>query len=395
MSFPSKPLDGCLVLDFSQYLSGPSAALRLADLGARVIKIERPDGGDDCRKLYLSDCTIEGESTLFHAINRDKESFCADLKDAAQRQNIHALIRKADVIISNFRPGVMDRLELNYDSVKAINPRIVYGEITGYGKEGPWKNRPGQDLLLQALSGITWLSGSANDGPVAMGVPVADIFTGALLVQGILAALFARELSGEGAYVEISMLEAMLDFQFEPLTILLHDPSQKIERAKVNGAHTLVAGAYGFYRTSDGYIALSMGQIKDLARLLDCPALLPYTNPSIAYSERDAIKAILADHLPTQPTAYWLSKLEPEDIWCAEVLNWDQLLDHQGFIQLDMLQSLPMQKGTEIITSRCPIRIDDERLWGSKPAPKLGQNQAAIQNEINNNGAYNEREQNA
>lgn len=386
---PQKPLGGLLVLDFSQFLSGPSAALRLADLGARVIKIERPQGGDDCRNLYLSDCVLEEESTLFHAINRDKEGYCADLKDPAQREKIHALIRRADILIANFRPGVMARLELDYPSVKAINPRLVYGEITGYGDQGPWQNRPGQDLLLQALSGLTWLSGSKEDGPVAMGVPVADIFTGAQLVQGILAAVFSREFTGEGAHVEISMLEAMLDFQFEPLTILLHDPGQNIERAGVNGAHTLVAGAYGFYRTDSGYIALSMGRVEDLARLLDCPALLPYRDPALAFTERDAIKQILADHLPTQTTAHWLSLLEPADIWCADVLNWDQLLDHPGFTELNMLQSLPLAGGNPLTTSRCPIRIDGELLWGIHPAPKLGQHQAAIDREIKE--AKNER----
>ncbi|HEY8567949.1 CaiB/BaiF CoA-transferase family protein, partial [Microbulbifer sp.] len=363
----------------------------LADLGARVIKIERPEGGDDCRNLYLSDCVLENESTLFHAINRDKEGFVADLKDPGQRAEIHSLIQRADILIANFRPGVMARLGLDYPSVKAINPQLIYGEITGYGNEGPWKNRPGQDLLLQSLSGLTWLSGSSKDGPVAMGVPVADIFTGAQLVQGILAAVFGRAMSGEGAHVEVSMLEAMIDFQFEPLTIVLHDPSQKIERARVNGAHTLVAGAYGFYRTSDGYIALSMGRVADLAQLLDCAALLPYSDPDCAFRERDAIKQILADHMPTQSTTHWLGLLEPADIWCAEVLDWDQLMNHDGFKRLDMLQHIPLDGGGALTTSRCPIRIDESILWGNKPAPKLGQHRNAILQEMKNNGGGNER----
>ncbi|GAB2504833.1 CaiB/BaiF CoA transferase family protein [Microbulbifer agarilyticus] len=382
MNPQEKPLAGLLVLDFSQFLSGPSAALRLADLGARVIKIERPGRGEDGRNLYLSDCVVEGESTLFHAINRDKESYCVDLKDSAQRQALNTLISQADILIANFRPGVMHRLGLDYRAVKAINPRIVYGEINGYGLTGPWTGRPGQDLLLQALSGLTGLSGSRDDGPVAMGVPVADIFTGAQLVQGILAAIFAREFSGEGCHVQISMLEAMLDFQFEPLTIALHDPQQSIERAAVNGAHTLVAGAYGFYRTLDGYIALSMGRIEDLARLLDCAALLPYCDPALAFSERDAIKQVLASHMPSQTTAHWLSLLEPADIWCAEVLDWEQLLAHDGFKAVDMLQSLPMPNGGTLTTSRCPIRIDEQALWGNLPAPKLGQHQASVLQEI-------------
>jgi CoA:oxalate CoA-transferase len=153
---PMKLLDGVLVLDLSQFLSGPFAALRLSDLGARVIKIERPDGGDLCRRLYLSDTEIGGDSTLFHAINRGKESFAADFKNKDDLAAIHKLILGADVLIQNFRPGVIERLGLDYDSVKKINPGIVYASISGYGEDGPWKALPGQDLLAQARSGLMW-----------------------------------------------------------------------------------------------------------------------------------------------------------------------------------------------------------------------------------------------
>src|SRR4051812_14150141 len=138
-------LDDILVIDFSQFLSGPSASLRLADLGARVIKIERPVSGDICRQLYTSNVIMNGESSVFHAINRNKESFAADLKNEDDRAAIIELIKSADVMMHNFRPGVIERLQLSYEDVKRINPAIIYGEISGYGKEGPWKNKPGQD----------------------------------------------------------------------------------------------------------------------------------------------------------------------------------------------------------------------------------------------------------
>src|SRR6266550_1369887 len=166
------PLQGLTVLDFSVFLSGPAAALRLADLGARVIKIERPDGGDLCRQLYISNLELDGDSTLFHSINRNKESFAANLKDAKDREQVMALVRKADVLIQNFRPGVMERLGFGYEAVRKANPRIVYASITGYGTEGPWKDKPGQDLLAQALSGLMWLTGSEGP-PVPMGLAVA------------------------------------------------------------------------------------------------------------------------------------------------------------------------------------------------------------------------------
>ena len=164
-------LEGITVLDMSQFLSGPFAALRLLDLGARVIKIERPDGGDLCRRLYLSDTEIGGDSTLFHAINRGKESFAADFKNPVDIAAVKRLIEKADIVIQNFRPGVIERLGLDYEAARKINPGIVYASITGYGSQGPWVDRPGQDLLAQARSGIMWLNGDPAEGPVPLGLP--------------------------------------------------------------------------------------------------------------------------------------------------------------------------------------------------------------------------------
>src|ERR1700761_155666 len=144
-----KPLEGLLVVDLSQFLSGPSASLRLADLGARVIKIERPGAGDLCRQLYISNLSLDGDSTLFHSINRNKQSYAADLKNPEDMARIRKLLARADVMIQNFRPGVMEKIGLGYDAVRQINPRLVYGEITGYGSSGPWRDKPGQDLLVQ------------------------------------------------------------------------------------------------------------------------------------------------------------------------------------------------------------------------------------------------------
>ena len=204
-------LKDILVIDFSQFLSGPSASLRLADMGAQVIKIERPGTGDICRQLYVSDVMIEGESTIFHAINRNKQSYTADLKDADDLEKVKRLLTKADVMMHNFRPGVMERIGLDYETVKTINPDIIYAEITGYGCDGPWRDLPGQDLLLQAASGLTWLSNNNNESPTPMGVAVVDIMAGTHIAQGILASLYKRAVTGEGALVQVSMFESILD----------------------------------------------------------------------------------------------------------------------------------------------------------------------------------------
>lgn len=376
-----RPLEDILVVDLSQFLSGPSASLRLADLGARVIKVERPETGDICRHLYVSDYEIDGESTIFHAINRNKEGYVADLKNDDDLAKVKRLIAKADVVLHNFRPGVIDRLGLDYQTVKAMNPGIVYGEISGYGKEGPWKGKPGQDLLAQALSGMTWLSGNANDGPVPVGVAVADIWAGALLVTGILACLVRRSLNGKGGLVEINMLEAMLDFQFEPLTVHLQDGTQP-ERTATNNAHALLGAPYGVYQTADGYLALAMGSVVQLGELLDCPALAQYTDPQSWYDQRDSIKQVLVERLATRCTADWLAILEPADIWCAEVLNWERMMQAEGFQVLDMIQQVTRGNGTNYKTTCCPIRIDGQRLMAPRGSCDLGEHTEAIDHEL-------------
>jgi len=373
-----RPLEGLLVLDFSIFLSGPSAALRLADLGARVIKVERPDGGDLCRQLYISELELDGESTLFHSINRNKESFAANLKDPRDLARVQALIKEADVLVQNFRPGVMARLGLDYAAVRALNPRIVYGEISGYGNDGPWVYKPGQDLLLQSISGLVWLNGDADRPPTPFGLAVVDLFAGAHLVQGLLACLVRRGITGVGGLVQVSLLESILDFQFEVLTTHLNDGGKLPQRSAINNAHAYLAAPYGIYETADGFLALAMGSIPVLGALLDCPPLLAYSDAPAWFRQRDEIKALLVEHLKTQATQYWLNLLEPRDIWCADVLTWDSLLQHEGFRVLDMVQEVARDANVKLDTLRCPIRIDGEILKSPKGAPRIGEDTASI-----------------
>jgi CoA:oxalate CoA-transferase len=377
-----RPLDGLLVLDFSQFLAGPSAALRLADLGARVIKIERPGVGDLCRLLYISNLELDGDSTLFHTINRNKQSFSADLKDPDDLEKVRRLVAKADVMIQSFRPGIIHRIGLDYDSVKAINPEIVYGTVTGYGEAGPWRDKPGQDLLAQALSGLVWLNGDRDQPPVPVGLAVADILAGAHLVQGILACLVKRGITGEGGLVETSLLESVLDFQFEVLTTHLNDGGKLPERADVNNAHAYLGAPYGIYETADGFIAIAMGSVPRLGELLDLPALLAYEDPKTWFTARDEIKALLAQHLKKQSTQHWLEILEPADVWCADVFTWPRLLEHEGFKVLDMIQEVRRDDKVSLRTTRCPIRIDGEVLKSPVGAPRIGAHDDEISEEL-------------
>jgi CoA:oxalate CoA-transferase len=373
-------LEGLLVLDMSQFLSGPFAALRLGDLGARVIKIERPDGGDLCRRLYLTDTEIGGDSTLFHAINRGKLSFAADFKNPADVAAVKALIGKADVIVQNFRPGVVERFGLDYATAKAVNPRIVYASITGYGEDGPWAMLPGQDLLAQARSGLMWLNGDRDQGPVPFGLAIADLLAGSAIVQGVLAALVRRGRSGEGAHIETSLLEALVDFQFEVLTTYLNDGGRIPTRSGFRNAHAYLAAPYGVYPTSDGWIAIAMTPLEKLAAALDLPAIaLP---AKAGFERRDEIKRAIADHVAAQPTAHWLKRMLPVDIWCAEVLDWPGLLDGEAFRRLDMLQTVVRPEGHAVRTTRSPIRVDGQRNVCGAAAPRIGEHTEALRAEM-------------
>lgn len=377
------PLEGLLVLDLSQFLAGPSAALRLGDLGARVIKVERPGGGDICRQLYLSDTDVGGDSTLFHAINRNKESFAADLKSAADLAAVRQLIARADVLIQNFRPGVIERLGLGYEVVRDLNPRLIYAGISGYGEDGPWAALPGQDLLAQAVSGLMWLNGDAGDGPAPMGLSVADMLAGHAVVEGVLAALVRRGVTGEGAHVQTSLLEAVVDLQFEVLTTHLNDGGRPPQRAAVDNAHAYLAAPYGVYATADGYLALAMTPLGRLADVLEMPEVAAIAQETDAgFVHRDEIKRLISERMRDLRTQTWTDLLDAAGVWCAPVLGWPELLAGEAFRRLDMLQDLRRPDATSVTTTRTPIRLDGVRAVRAAAAPRVGEHTEALRREF-------------
>lgn len=371
----SKLLDGVLVLDLSQFLSGPFAALRLQDLGARVIKVEKPNVGDLCRQLYISDTDLGGDSTLFHAINRGKQSLTVDFKDPNGIALIKELVKKADVVIQNFRPGVIERLGLDYETLKTLKPDLVYASISGYGAEGGWAHLPGQDLLAQARSGLMWLNGDSEQGPVPFGLAVADLLAGNAVVQGILAALLKAYRTGKGAHIETSLLEALVDFQFEVLTTHFNDGGRLPSRAKVRSAHAYLAAPYGVYRTSDGWLALAMTPLDRVSELMEIPSLMGL-EPDAGFKRRDEIKEVISDRFLAYSTSHWLSIFEPKDVWCAEVLDWPSLLQSESFKALDMVQAIG--DGNSVLTTKCPIRVNGARATSQNLGPKIGEHNSQI-----------------
>lgn len=362
------PLEGVKVVDFSQFLSGPYCSLRLLDLGAEVLKVENPEGGDLTRRLYLSAARIGEDSTLFHAINRGKQSITLDLKCPDGRAQAHDLIKSADIVIQNFRPGVAERLGLGFSDLSKDCPKLIYGSISGYGPDGPWANLPGQDLLVQARSGVLWLSGDRDSGPVPIGIPLADIMAGAHLAHGVLAALFRRERCGTGALVETSLLEAMVDVQFEFLTTYLNNGRKPPVRSVSGSANGYQPAPYGLYETSDGHIALAMGDITILADVLELPQLKDLCSGGAGepgFALRDEIQATVADRLKSENSGSIESLLTGRGVWCAKVLTWEEMFSSPTFKSLDLVHTCV--GGEKLVKS--PVRIDGTRAEISGLAP--------------------------
>jgi len=373
-----KPLEGLVVLEFCQFLAGPSAGLKLADLGARVIKIERPVKGEACRQLSIKDLFVDESSLLFHTINRNKESFAADLKNPDDLVLIKKLIAKADIMTHNFRPGVMEKIGLDFNEALTINPKIIYGTITGYGTIGPWAKKPGQDLLLQSLSGLSWLSGRKSQEPVPFGLAVADLMCGNHFVQGILAALLKRAKTGKGVLVEVSLLESVLDVQFEAITSFLNDGGQLPERGDVKGsAHAFLSAPYGVYQTQDGYISLAMGDLLFIGNVLEVD-LSQYSDKHQWFASRDEIRELLSEKLKTQTTDHWLYFLQKEGIWSGKVLNYEELGSQPFVNELQLKQTVQNAAGEKLVTTRSPIQLDGAVLLSTKAAPKVGEDNLKI-----------------
>jgi CoA:oxalate CoA-transferase len=295
---------------------------------------------------------------------------------------LRQLVARADVMVQNFRPGVMERLGFGYERASQINGRLVYGVVSGYGNADAWRDRPGQDLLAQARSGIMWLSGNDGDPPTPMSLAIADMLAGHNLCEGILACLVRRGVTGRGGLVETSLIEALLDFQFEVLTTHLNDGRRRPRRSAYRNAHAYLAAPYGVYDTANGYLALAMTHLPTLGKLLDLPALQEISDQADGFRRRDEIKQIIALRLKEHTSEHWLEILNAADIWCAEVLDWPELFARKAFEQLAMIQVLRDERGIEILTTRLPIRLDGSLLTSERLAPRVGQHTETIQTEF-------------
>lgn len=373
-------LDGIRVVSFNHFHAGPMAAQTLADLGADVIAIE-PLQGAFHRNWAVADHFVAGQSVNLLTTGRNKRSLALDIKHPQGLALARQLVERADVVMENFRPGAMARLGLGYDDIRATNPRVIYASATGYGSSGPYVDRPGQDLLLQALSGLAARTGSADGGPTPVGAVVVDQHASTLYAMSILAALFNRERTGKGRLVEVNLLQAAIDLQAESLTAWLNGARDAAPRAGHGLAAWFCGGAYGIHPTADGHLAIAIASPRALARALDLPELDALDDVD-AYRARDVIARAVHDRLKTRVTAHWLAVLHEHDIWHAPVQDYDDLLADPQLRHLEVFRTVRGEAGDDVTLLGNPMRFDGETLPVRLAPQPLGAQTAEILREL-------------
>jgi crotonobetainyl-CoA:carnitine CoA-transferase CaiB-like acyl-CoA transferase len=318
------PLSHLRVLDFTALVQGPLATQILGDLGADVVKIERPEG-EWSRHWGIADGHTHGQTDSFLAFNRNKRSVIADLKDEKTRERILALAPEFDVVVENFRPGVMARLGLSYEAFAERNPAIIFVSSSGYGQTGPYVTRPGQDMLIQALTGMLFLAGRAGEPPTASGIGIADQYTALHIVIGILAALEHRRHTGQGQRVELNLFSCTISAQQQELTYYLNHGSIP-ERPAENHGSIWATAPFGIYPTADGAIAIAMTPCPVVGQALDMAELSEYDTNALMLEHRVEIYELLSSRLKTDLTAHWMDALLAYDVWCAPVQTYDDLM---------------------------------------------------------------------
>jgi len=334
-------LSGIRVVSFNHFLLGPMGIQMLGDLGADVIAVEGLEGAWQ-RHWAGGDIWPDGQSALHLCANRNKRSAAIDLKQARGRELALRLIDTADVVAENFRPGVMEKLGLGYEALKVRKPSLIYASASGYGPDGPYAEKPGQDLLAQALFGMMTITGQAATGPRPAGASVIDHHGAALFALGIMAALVRRQRTGQGCRVDASLMQSALDLQAESLVAwanaAVKPPGPQAFR-QVAGWY--FAAPYGIYATKDGHLAISLSPLTALAEALAEPQLAAYSERE-AWTKQDEIGALIGARLATAATAHWVARMEPLKIWHAAVQGYAEIV---GDPQVRHMRSLMTVKG--------------------------------------------------
>jgi crotonobetainyl-CoA:carnitine CoA-transferase CaiB-like acyl-CoA transferase len=373
-------LQGVRVISFTQFLLGPSGVQFLADLGADVIKIEPPGGKLWERNWSGSDLYLNGVSAFFLCAHRNQRSLTLDLKHPEGQDIARRLVEQPDVLVQNFRPGVMQRSGLDYDTVHAMYPRLIYVSASGYGQTSKYRDRPGQDLLMQALSGLASISGRAGQPPTPVGTAVVDQHGATLLAFGVLAAILERQRTGQGLHVEVSMLRAALDLQREILSYVLN--GAQMQKSPTSLASMFHPGPYGVYETKDGYIALSMTPLPVLQEALNLPELAPYATEPYNFPDREDIARVLEPVLRTRTTSAWMEFLVPRGVWAAPILAPGEIFSDPIGQEADAVEEIDHPVMGPVKLLRFPIEFSTGRASIHRPPPMPGEHAEEILHEI-------------
>jgi crotonobetainyl-CoA:carnitine CoA-transferase CaiB-like acyl-CoA transferase len=380
MPEPRGVLTGYRVIDCTIAMAGPFAAQRLGDLGADVIKVE-PTAGEWQRFASAGGANGNKINVSFLSLNRNKRSLAVDLKSRGGADVVRDLVASGDVFLQNYRPGVAARLGLDYESLRAVNPSIVYVSISGYGEDGPYKDRPGQDLLLQAMSGAMLSAGRKGEPPTPAGQYLADAITASTAFEGVLAALLHRERTGEGQLVTVNMLDALTTLQMQELSVFTVGGIPQ-ERGEQPNAHVYIRAPYGVFATSDGYIALGFADLETLGSVIGEPSFAGMVPEVDGWSRRDELYAKTEARLHTDTSANWLERLLAVGIWAGPVYGYQDLVDdpqiaHNGtFVEYDHpTEGHVKTPGFPYKFSATPPRID-------RGAPLVGEHSREVLAEL-------------
>ncbi len=381
-SDPSLPLHGVRVLEFGQIAAGPFAGSLLADLGADVVKVERPDGGDGMRAWPPLSENSEGEvfSENFASLNRNKRSITADFKNPADLQRLLALVKSTDVVLENFRPGVLDRLGLGHERLLEINPKLVYCSISGFGQTGPYSHKGAFDVTVQGMSGLMSVTGETGGNPVKCGVPVGDFCAGLYSAFTVLAKLMLLRSTGKGGYIDCSMLGSLIGVA--ALQTSEYFGSGKTPAA-LGSAHPRNA-PYRAFRASDEYFIIAAGNDRlwsEVAEAVGLPELKKdsrFTTQILRAQHQDDLLAILQPVFEQQTAEYWLQEMDRRGVPCSPINDYPQVLNDEHVNYLGLVQPLELPNGVKTRTTAFPVAIEDYQFKIYRQPPELGAHNSEV-----------------
>lgn len=374
------PLSDIHIADFTQMMQGPWATQKLADMGAKVTKIERL-GGEWERQAAAGGQFHNGESPFFLAMNRNKRSVTLDLKSDEGRQVALNIASEADALVENFRPGVMDSLGLGYEDIREINPEIVYVSASGFGQNGPYAKRPGQDLLLQAMTGIAAGTGKKSGRPTPAGTPVVDEHSASLIALHTVIALYHKRETGKGQKVETNLMNAGIDMQCQEVTAT-QNIDEDFGRSEEGVAYVYLGEPYGIYETADDYIAIAMTPIELIADVLGLDSLRTYDTERAVYEHRDEIKRTIEQHTVTRTTEELLNDLLEADVWAAPVQDRADLAQDPQVQHNDMIIEIEHPNGGTFETTGFPASYSETPPQVHRRPPQPGEHTAEVLREL-------------